>query len=90
MSQRPTSPLDSVAALAGGSVGGTHTTAAHDGDRRQAPHRLDEWWLERVALESPGHVERMSDAPPALVSILAAMVAEIVEYERQEVVTDGT
>ena len=63
---------------------------AHDGDRPKEPPCLDEWRLERVSFDSPGAVERMSDAPPALISILAAMVAEVVEYERQEVATDGT
>ena len=63
---------------------------APDGESRPAPQRLDEWRLERVAFDSPGAVERMSDAPPALISILAAMVGEVIEYERQEAATDGT
>ena len=63
---------------------------AHDVDRPQAPQRADEWRLERVAFDSPGALERMSDAPPALISILAAMVGEVIEYERQEAATDGT
>lgn len=60
------------------------------GDRPQEPQRPDEWRLERVAFDSPGALERMSDAPPALISILAAMVGEVIEYERQEAATDGT
>ena len=52
--------------------------------------RQDGWRLARVTFDSPGTVERMLDMPPALVSILAAMVGEVIEYERQEVATDGT
>ena len=66
---------------------------AHGRDRLQAPQaplRLDEWRVERVAFDSPRQTERMSDAPPVLLSILAAMVGELIEYERQEVATDGT
>lgn len=63
---------------------------AHNGDRPQAPQRAGEWRLERVAFDSAGALERMSDAPPALISILAAMVGEVIEYERQEAATDGT
>ncbi len=63
---------------------------ANDGDRLLAPRLLDEWRLERVAFDSPAALERMSDAPPTLISILAAMVGEVIEYERQEVATDGT
>lgn len=63
---------------------------AHDGDRLLARQRVHEWRLERVAFDSPGALERMSDGPPALISILAAMVGEVIEYERQEAATDGT
>lgn len=67
-----------------------HANEAQNGERPREPQCLDEWRLERVAFDSPGQVERMSDAPPALISILAAMVGEVIEYERQEAATHGT
>jgi hypothetical protein len=67
-----------------------HAKEAHDGTRPLTPMRLDDWRVERVAFDSPGPPERMSDAPPALISILAAMVTEAVAYERREEEAHGT
>jgi hypothetical protein len=60
------------------------------GAGRESPRREDGWCVARVTIDIPGQVERMSDASPALISILAAMVTEAVAYERLEEATHGT
>ena len=63
---------------------------APDGGGHQTPYHPTGWWLGRVALDaSGGRAEQVPDAP-RLSSILAAMVHEALEYERQEGTIDGT
>jgi hypothetical protein len=58
---------------------------AHDGEPPQAPLRLNEWRVERVAFDSPADAERMSDARPrSLAQVLATMLREALVSEERE------
>lgn len=46
--------------------------------------------LPRGAVALDRIPERMSDVPPALISILSTMVAEAIEYEHQKEGVDGS
>ena len=61
-------------------AGGGHRTPYHPAGSRPG----------QVASDASGRAAQVSDAPPVLISILAAMVAEAIEYEREEGMTDGT